>query len=84
MPAKSTIFCNYIVRLHVDEAELGRYKKHPDERIHLAGLTSKQGMALKNKSVTEIEAALREEQGLPPSMNPDKNHVVLTHLVEQL
>ncbi len=84
MPAKSTIFCNYIVRLHVDSDELERYKKHPDERIHQAGLTPKQGMALKNKSVAEIEAALCEEQGLPPGSKPDKDHVVTTHLVEQL
>lgn len=84
MPAKSTVFCNYLVRLHYDLKELELFKKHPDERIHLAGLTPEQGNALKSKSVAKIEAALCEEEGLPAGSKAECNHVVKTQLVEKL
>jgi hypothetical protein len=80
----STIFCNYLVRLHHDADELYRYKQNPDSRAQMAGLTSEQAAALKSKDSARIHAALCVEAGVAPGGTVPMNNIHLQVLVGEL
>lgn len=78
------LFSNYVIRLHHDPDELERFKKDPDARIGLAGLSKEQGEALKSRDVRKIHEALCAEAGVPDTSSWECNRVNMAVLADEL